>query len=615
MKGERKTGERTGRVAPALPDDQFGSIDETAKRAEKPEGYWIAEALNKRAAEEALSEQAQAAWRLLAEIMRMHFRPGDVKNPFGPLMTLKGGARSLIPLDLQTDEIEFLGTVLKRVTGYEMRARIADTLWLVTHDAARGRDAIEAYLASAERLEDPQHWPPAMERLERAARLARTLGKDEPLLLAVLDKALERIRIYRGRDPLFFTCQLAELLYEFRYGDGAELAGYTLAGADSARAEPDFNRARRYYEIATKLMVRVGNRDGSARARWALAETFVEEAECHEHSGNSMAAHSAWTSAILAFRKAAGGTRRVAELQLRLEAVASRMHEQMQGFQHEVDFSEMAKKAVTSVEGLDPFEAMLRFLALPGIRVTELRAATLKEIEDFPLQGFMPTKIFDGRGRLVDHAPSALSRDPAEQEAALQLRMMRNADIHRWHLFHGYLQPMYYKIAEEHRLTEPKIWELIQGSLLVPPQREEFFVRGLAAGFRGDLLLAHHLLIPQIENALRWVLHELGTIARAVDDEGIEEEWPLHRCLAAPKIVATFGEDLVYELRTLLIEKGGPNLRHLSMHGVLAAGDYRSLQSFYAWWLMLKMTFLLTPATQQWLTGERQRAEPPAAAE
>jgi hypothetical protein len=377
-----------------------------------------------------------------------------------------------------------------------------------------------------------------------------------------------------------------------------------------ARAEPDFNRARQYYDTTAKLLARAGDRDGSARARMALAESFVEEAECHEQSGNFMAAHSALSLGILAFRKAAGGARRVPELQLRLEAVASRMHEQMQGFQHKVDFTEIVRKAATRVEGLDAFEAMLRFVGMPGVQVTELRAAALKQIEDFPLQGLMPTKIFDGLGRLVEQAPSALSRDPAEQEAALQL----NADFHRWHLFYGYLQPVYYKIVEEHRLTEPRIWELIQGSPLISPQHEEFFVRGLAAGFRGDLLLAHHLLIPQIENALRWLLHECGTIARAVDDEGIEEEWPLHRCLAAPKIVAIFGEDLVYELRTLLIEKGGPNLRHLSMHGVLAAGDYRSLQSFYAWWLMLKMTFLLTRAAQQRLAAD-QRTQPAAAAE
>jgi Domain of unknown function (DUF4209) len=445
------------------------------------------------------------------------------------------------------------------------------------------------------------------ERLQRAVRLARTLEKDDP------DKVLERIRIYRGRDPLFLTCELAALLYEFRYGDPAELAGYTLAGSESARAEPDFNRARQYYEISAKLLARARDREGFRRARTAIAETFVEEAEFLEVNGNFMAAHVAWTSAILAYRKAPAGAARVPELQGRLEAAASRMREQMQGFQHKVDFTEKVKKAAASVEALDLFEAMLQFVAPPCVDVEDLRAATLKAMSDYPLQGFMPTKIFDSRGRLVEQAPSALSHDPAEREAAVQLKMMQSADIYRWHMFHGYLQPIYYKIVEEHRLTEPRIWELVQGSILIPPQREEFFVRGLAAGFRGDLVLAHHLLIPQIENALRWVLHELGTIPRAIDDAGIEEEWPLQRCLAAPKIVEVFSEDLIYELRTLLIEKGGPNLRHLSMHGVLSPGEYRSLQSFYAWWLMLKMTFLLPPAVQQRLTADRQSREADAA--
>jgi Domain of unknown function (DUF4209) len=195
------------------------------------------------------------------------------------------------------------------------------------------------------------------------------------------------------------------------------------------------------------------------------------------------------------------------------------------------------------------------------------------------------------------------------------MRMMRNADLHRWHVFHAYLQPVYHKIVEEHRLTEPCVWELIQGSKFVPPGREEFFVRGIAAGFRGDLLMALLMLIPQIENSLRYILHELGTIARAIDDTGIEEEWPLQRCLAAPKIAEILGEDLIYELRTLLIEKGGPNLRHLSLHGVLAAGEFRSLQCFYAWWLILKMAFVLAPAFPERLAAERATEETEAKGE
>ena len=90
------------------------------------------------------------------------------------------------------------------------------------------------------------------------------------------------------------------------------------------------------------------------------------------------------------------------------------------------------------------------------------------------------------------------------------------------------------------------------------PRREEFFVRGLAAGFRGGFLVAECLLVPQIENSLRWVLHNLGAIPGSNDDEGIEEDWPLHRCLSQEKVQEFLGADLIFELRSLLIEKGGP---------------------------------------------------------
>jgi hypothetical protein len=268
MTGDEPAGAvRSLRRPPALPDEQLALIDQLVGRAEKAEGYWIADVFVKLAAEDRLSDEASTAWRLLAELMRMHFRPQDPNEPFGPVMTRADGSRSLIPLDLQANEIVFLRAALDRVTDCEVRARLADTLWLVTRDAAHAREAIRAYLASSERLEDPQQWPPATERLQRAARLARSLGKDDPLLTETLDKVLERIRIYRGRDPLFFTCQLAELLHEFRFGDATELAGYTLAGAEGARAEPDFNRARQYYEISAKMLARARDREGFARAR------------------------------------------------------------------------------------------------------------------------------------------------------------------------------------------------------------------------------------------------------------------------------------------------------------------------------------------------------------
>jgi hypothetical protein len=86
--------------------------------------------------------------------------------------------------------------------------------------------------------------------------------------------------------------------------------------------------------------------------------------------------------------------------------------------------------------------------------------------------------------------------------------MLRNASLHRWSMFYGWLQPALYKLTEERSLIEAVLAPVIAYSAMVPPRREEFFVRGLAAGFRGDFLVAECLLVPQIENSLRWVLHK-----------------------------------------------------------------------------------------------------------
>src|SRR5271166_576441 len=48
---------RPPRVAPALPDEELGAVDQSAGRAEKPEGYWIGEVLAKRARAAARPEE------------------------------------------------------------------------------------------------------------------------------------------------------------------------------------------------------------------------------------------------------------------------------------------------------------------------------------------------------------------------------------------------------------------------------------------------------------------------------------------------------------------------------------------------------------------------------
>ncbi len=93
-------------------------------------------------------------------------------------------------------------------------------------------------------------------------------------------------------------------------------------------------------------------------------------------------------------------------------------------------------------------------------------------------------------------------------------------------------------------------------------RREERFARGLAAGFHGEFMVAAALLVPQIESPLRFVVERNGGRGYGRDDEGLQDAHLLDRLLALDIVNGIFGEDIVFDLRGLLVERFGANLRN-----------------------------------------------------
>ena len=91
-------------------------------------------------------------------------------------------------------------------------------------------------------------------------------------------------------------------------------------------------------------------------------------------------------------------------------------------------------------------------------------------------------------------------------------------------------------------------------------------MRGLYAGIQGDMLAAVHFLIPQIEDSVRYILQQVGVITSSLDDDGTQEEYNLNKTLREQKfadpLAETLGDDFVFDLRGLLIEPFGANLRN-----------------------------------------------------
>jgi hypothetical protein len=548
---------------------------------------------------------SNSAWGLLAQIFNFHFRPGDAVAPFGPMWVMDN-KRSMIPADLTNDQLDGLAATLTQIEDPEYRARLGDVLWLRRKDAQAARIAIESYLESGQRLEDPDHWVACIARYERAIRLARSLGNKEPLLNKALEHLLSRVKHYDGDDKLWLTHRALSLLYEFGHGDPLEMAAIAAKVASKAKLDGDFRRAAEHHDLEAKFFKRAGNVQKTDDALRAIAERHADDAEAREAGGSYMVAHKFWNDAIQAYRRVPNSSERIKELHRRLNIAGDKMRAEMKSVGTEIDLSAPAKRAQEVMEGRALEEALCLLVAFVRlIDPTQLRTESEQMIKDHPLQAMIQADIFDAAGRKVDVRPSALTDDPAEYDRAVRGFMDWHAGLHRFEIVQGTLVPAMQKILETHSLDHQALEPLIKDSGFIPPGRLPIFVRAIRLGFERDFSTSLHLLIPQVENSLRHILAKSGVITTTLDAVGIEETWPLGRILSEPQLVPILGEPLVYELRSLLLGQPGSNYRNLLAHGLLGDNGLNSHSAFYLWWLILRLVIWVTPQFQAF-AGQKQ---------
>lgn len=566
-----------------------GVAKEAARAAKHPEAMWISLTMRSLPSLERGSSEA-----LVAQVLGFMFHPRDVDQPFHP-ESQGGGMRSLIPSDLTLEQRSFLRGVLDRSDDPEIVARLGDVLWLTEKDAAAARRAIAAYLSSASRLEADESWHNAVCRYERAARLARQLGKGEPLLTQTMVQLEERLGGRQGQKGGGFTRRGLTVLYEMRRGDPASLA--TFAEAMAVVATNDLESARQLYDLAAKFFHRAGNSEASERALERRAELFVAEAEGFDSAGSYIGSHQALEKAYQAFRQRPALKSRLPEIQRKLNVAGAAARNSMTEISHTQDVTEIVEQARSAVRGLPLDDAVFVFTMLCSpLDPAALRKDVEKNLSENSLAAMFDSTAFDNVGRKVDLVPSIMASEEDEHERAMLGHIHQLASQYRGFNTGTLLVPGLRQILEEHAMDSDQVEALLEGSSLINPDRKPIFVRGLEAGFTGDLSTAIHLLIPQMENALRNLLKSEDVLTTKVDADGFEDEQPLGWILSHSKLREILGASLAYDLRDLLDRQPGSKVRNLMAHGMLTHAELGSATAFYVWWLVLRMVISQTPA-------------------
>lgn len=554
----------------------------------------ITEALKNK---EAWTPSQLDALRFLGATFSMMLQQSNTNEPFGPMFVI-GGERSAIPADFPREKMAGLLEWAKKLDSAELRARILDVIWTCAKFFSAAQAAISAYIESAEHLEDPEHWTDSAERIERALRLAVSLGKGGLALREIVLAKIEAIvNKYQGTDPKFLTFRMVSLLLEFKHGNAMILAKFSKIAAEHAQASGDYWRAKDYYELASKCFGAAGKDEEQGDSLRLSAEALALEAESAASNGTpgrgAMAGASIMAQAYNAMRQAPEGKARADQLHARLLELQQQSLGELKQVSTTIDIVELVQKAISAVQD-KPFNQAVIILCHvskpPAIE--KLKESVRNEARVAVLGSLFSSDVINSRGRVVAKAPPLMQDEENATDEGLRFRLFRHARQNRGLVTEAYINPMRRMIFNEHNPTRLDILSAIQHSPWIPPGHLECIVRALVAGFQGDMLIVAHMVPPQLEALIRHVIELRGGNTSMFDPQGLQPEKSLNVLLKMDEAKAVFGEHGILELEDLLVDQLGTNLRNEVAHGLRADEQMFDSDVLYSWWLLLRFCVL-----------------------
>jgi len=561
------------------------------------------------AAKQALEEERKSDGKIfwmLADACSMMLSSKSANEPFQPF-SIMDGQRSAIPDDFSEADITFFTQIVGAIDDPWLKARLADIIWLKQRprrDIRFAQMAIDCYRGIPLNAETWVH--DSLDCWERAIMLAHSLNTGAGSRLKDIEsEVIEKFNAATEQDG-FFALRLADLLEANHLGrDNLSAVAQKLELLASAfKSKGELHQAREYYTASAKWFKAANDNAKWVEMTVSVAESFVEEADARISSEkpSHIAANMSYENAIQIYRtipRSKRGTHnvdeRLAELHRRLSESGEKSVSEMGKISSTaIDIHPEIEKARNAVRGKDVVEALDAFVNLYHFaRKKEIREEAIKIIQNNPLHALFPATMIHKDGRVIAKHPGMnFGSTPSEDdEIVIQKDMVGYYIIQIDFLVRANILPALEIMLLEHRLREADFMGLVRQSPLVPPGREHLFAKALFAGFDRDFVAALHLLVPQVENMVRYHLKLAGVKTTTLDSKGVETENALGSLMDLEETEKVFGEDLAFEIRSLFCDPFGPNLRNEVAHGLLDDGDCRSTYSVYVWWFGLKLVF------------------------
>lgn len=565
----------------------LAELDALVKKSEKEECASLCSLLGQKQYDKDIENEMSIIYAVLS----VYLRPEDSKKPFIEYP-------NIFSINNFTDiELNFLEIIYTDIASFEIKARFADILWIRRRNPEIAKIAVYSYIEQAKKIEDFNRWVNTFNNIERALRLAALFKRTNIELFdfvifhieSVLDKT-------NAEDPLFLSIKLMQLLIEYNQGDPQKYYNIAQKGtqikSDKENKDTKFHVRTEYWKLCVEWAKKLKDDTLLEQAKIAKAECFANESISiieNDPKQAIMAAHRMQTAVEL-YKQVKGEKERKEELYRLLREYQKTSMKYLGTIGTPIDVSDMITQTVERLKGLSIREALLSFcFSLTAPVDFEKLEQSAKEVgKEFLFSRLVSFTHMDAEGKVIAKTPP-LTEDPDNQEKSNWAEMLRQLRIEHFIKVSGVIEPAREYLFLNYYLIEKDFLDICTNNPFIKNGQEYIFAKGLYAGFTGDFITATHILVPLLENSLRYLLEQYGVNASSVNTHGTQEVQRLNWILDHDKTIEIFGSNLVKELKAILIEPRYGNLRNDLAHGLTVFGTYYMPYVEYLWWLIFRL--------------------------
>ena len=540
---------------------------------------------------------------LLASVSSMMMKPESVNSPYESYMVARGGRTTNLD-DISQNDLKILRDALPLIGCMALKARVADILWLLSKprnisDVGVVIDSYISFPISADswKLHVEQYW-------ERAARLAiqvkggagDRLSTIEGKLLAALSKDFAD-----SNYMYLWLAEMLEMLEMLRLGESEseKIAATCLSKGEAFLSGGDYYAGRQYLEFSAKKFHALGDDNSWISSLILIAESYEKEGDERAKSSGLVAAMN-YEYAIQSYRKVPAKFRsdyevdkHIGRLRVQLKHSGKAALGEMSRVKTPgVDVSDVISASIEHVSKKENLELALLYFC--GIYKGVIKTSAIESAED-SLQKSVVSSLFstvqlasDGRVVAKNSATEHEPESPLSEDALLH-QAIQNINIELSMVVEAQIFPALNTILEKYRVPYKLLANICTQSPIIPENREHLFAKALHAGFEYDFVTSIHLLAPQLEHLVRVALKESDVHTTTLTQDGIDMECGLSTLLDKPEAAEILDENFLFELKVLLTDQRGPNLRNEVAHGLLDDATASSVASVYVWWRTLRL--------------------------